>query len=184
MEENLIAEVTWGPVSRTSDYVYASMIQQKGTKILFDNRYFASGKTIKTWLSKTNFQANRMAPPLPLLAPGREYSVRKHFTSEPEGTVYLQFHYYNRQNELIDTEILKDTDERFTLPKDTFWYQLSIVGAGCHAVIFEKIAIYGQIDQRELFLEEGLNLQYKRKDLPSELFLVKDFIQTVTDEGV
>lgn len=181
---HLLASVKWGELSRTTDYVYGSSIRRQGKDILFENQHFASGRTIKKWLSKTNFQAHRMTPSLPLLKAGTTYRLEKNYRTQPKDASYLLIEYYNRRDEIIGKEILKHQDWTFTLPDETYWYSMSLIGAGCHQLHFQSILIYGEDKERSLVLEGASSQPYKEGEFPSELWLVQPLIETADDEGV
>lgn len=184
MENKLIDRIYWGDMTSHSNYLYGSTIKYSGSSVHFENPYFAAGKAIKTWRSKTNYQSQRVSPSLPILVPGASYRVEKDFSSVPEHTCYLQIQYFNRQEEVIGTEILKKDDHNFTYPKDAYTYVIKLVGAGCQQVSFHSLSLYGVESNATIHLSVESKHLYKTSTLPPELELVRNVIQIVDDEGV
>ncbi|HFI0083144.1 TPA: accessory Sec system protein Asp3 [Streptococcus suis] len=184
MEKKLIDRIYWGDVASHSNYLYGSSIRFVDRSVYFENPYFAAGKAIKTWQSKTNYQAHRVSPSLPILVPGESYTVLKEFSSVPEGTCYLQLRYFNRQGEQIGTEILRDEDDCFVFPEQAYSYSISLMGAGCDHLVFHSLSLYGHTGAGKLQLEDVPSRKYWEKILPDSLYLVKSLIQVANDEGV
>ncbi|WP_398584302.1 accessory Sec system protein Asp3 [Streptococcus suis] len=85
----------------------------------FSNQRFASGKPIKKWESRTNYQGNRRSPVLPLLRPGASYRLKQGFQVEPAGRAYIQLRFLNQRGDEVGLIILKNGEEEFTCPVDS-----------------------------------------------------------------
>ncbi|HFU4202711.1 TPA: accessory Sec system protein Asp3 [Streptococcus suis] len=180
MTEYYLQKIRWNDGG--SFYLYGSSIQYNGDDVIFENLRFASGKKIKSWVSRTNFQGNRQSPCLPLLVPGCEYRLEKNFSVEPDGSVYLQLEFRNRQEEVVGLTILKDDDDTFTYPKDAFTYSLTLFSAGCQRVHFSSIVIYA-LEKVEVFrLESGIRGYYAKHYHLSDIEFVKSLINEARNE--
>lgn len=148
MGEILLAQILWGEVAPRVNYLYGSKIHYHLQEVYFENTTFASGKVIKTWRSRTNYQKERRAPELPPLQAGQRYRLEQQLTGSPQGATYLQLQFYNRQGEEIGREILRGEEGTFLYPQETFTYTLKLVSAGCDSVTFQAINLYGPASPR------------------------------------
>lgn len=143
MTEVVLAAIGWGDVAPRINYLYGSHISYKEQGVYFENVTFASGKPIKTWRSRTNYQDARKSPELPPLQGGKSYRLVQKISVEPQGAVYLQLQFFNRQGEEIGRAILRGKEETFLCPPTTFTYQLQLISAGCHNLFFQQLTLYG-----------------------------------------
>ncbi|HEM3438630.1 TPA: accessory Sec system protein Asp3 [Streptococcus suis] len=177
MEGYLVQNIYWGDTASGLDYLYGSVIHRVGKLVHFENQRFASGKTIKKWLSSTNYQQSRKAPDLPLLKPGATYSIVQKFQVEPEGRAYLQLDFFNRQGEAIGLMILKKDEEVFMFPQDAYTYTISLKSAGCQSVAFSHLALYCKEGRKSFRLPKVGRGYYARERYPEDVEFVKCLIQ-------
>ncbi|HFI0306850.1 TPA: accessory Sec system protein Asp3 [Streptococcus suis] len=170
MERELARAILWGTYENNQVYYYGSLLKRQGTDVFFENLRFPSGVTIKAWSSRTNYQAERRVPELPLLLPGAPYRLQQELVAEPANTVYFLVQFFNRQNEEIGLTVLKNGKETFTYPKETFTYTIKMVNAGCLRLHFSKLIISGPAPATNLVTtaeSAGTGV------IPTELDLVK-----------
>lgn len=175
-----IQKVLWTDSSNV--YLYGSTIKYlEHNRVFFENLRFSTGKTIKKWLSKTNFQANRTLPELTLLKPNHTYELVSKLTTVPEGYVIIQINFYNRQKEKIGFSIIRDHSSDFIVPDDTYFYDISLIGAGCISVEFCYLELFEVIETQEE--KDGIELNsYVESSLPSELELIRTLIAFSKDK--
>lgn len=183
MDEYLVQHIYWGDTSSDSDYLYGSVIHHYDRVVHFENLRFASGKTIKKWVSHTNYQHSRCTPALPILRPGRRYRLAQKFQAEPLGRAYLQLEFFNRQGEAIDLLILKKGEEEFTYPLEAFSYTVSLLSAGCQTVTFSHLSLYCQEKTRTIHLADEKRGYYSYGNYPKDIELVKHLIRDLRHEG-
>ncbi|MBF0787141.1 MULTISPECIES: accessory Sec system protein Asp3 [unclassified Streptococcus] len=179
MTKSLLAVIRWQEVYSGSAYLYGSSLDFSGESVLFQNPRLASGKPIVRFLSKTNYQGNRRSPDLPLLIPNQTYFLERSITTEPAGRMFAQIDFFNRQNEKISFEVLRQGIEQFVCPPDTFSYTISIFSAGCTQLCFKEMRLYQEEQDAEMKCDSPLQKQYTEKQLPEELQFVKPLIQLV-----
>lgn len=184
MAEERIHTIYWGPVSSQANYLYGSVIRYTGRSVYFENLRFASGKPIKTWLSRTNYQANRRSPELPLLHPGKRYRLEQNILIEPEGTAYFQLRYFNRQNEEIGREILRQGEEDFIYPEEAYTYTLTLVSGGCQRLHFKSLVLYGTVSYRSRASLKNDSHQYSEEHYPEALALLAPLLPLQNKEGM
>lgn len=179
MIKNLLATIHWQEVHSGSAYLYGSLIDFSGESVLFQNPRLASGKPIVKFISKTHYQGNRRSPDLPLLIPNQTYFLERDISTKPAGRIFTQLDFFNRQNEKILSKVLRQGEEKFTCPSDTFSYTISIFSAGCTEFCFKEMRLYQEGQPMEVKGKAPLQRQYTEKQLPEELQFVKSLIQIV-----
>lgn len=182
MKKQLGQDIYWGETTR-EDYLYGSVIRRANQAIYFENVRFPSGKVIKKWTSRTNYQADRSVPFLPLLIPGVVYSLSPVMQVEPAGRVYLQLEFFNRQLESIGLVILKDGEHDFRYPQEAFTYTISLMSAGCRSLAFSHIALNRSTTDRVIYLSEQPRGYYAYGSYPPEIAFVRKLIPTIREKG-
>ncbi|MGT2965245.1 accessory Sec system protein Asp3 [Streptococcus acidominimus] len=179
MTKCLLAVIRWREVYSGSAYLYGSSLDFSDESVLFQNPRLASGKPIVSFLSRTNYQGNRRSPDLPVLTPNQTYFLERDILAEPAGRLFVQIDFFNRQNEKISFEVLRQGVEQFTCPADTFSYKISILSAGCTQIRFKEMRLYQEEEPVEMKREIPLQKCYTEKQLPEELQFVKPLIQLI-----
>lgn len=180
MTERLLKTIYWQEVYSRATYLYGSLLDISKEEMHFYNPRLAPGKPIVRFTSRTNYQGDRRSPDLPLLIPNSTYRLECQIVSEPENRIYIQIDYFNRQNEQISFDILREGVEEFSCPQETFVYTITVLSAGCQRVRFKELRLY----QKEATSDENLKRQplqkrYVESQLPEELQFVKPFIQLI-----
>lgn len=174
-----IACLKWEEIAQGHGYLYGSMISFEKGKARFQNRLVASGKSIVTFFSDTNYQQKRRSPDLPLLQPGQTYHIRSDIETVPLNRYFLQLLFFNRQGEKISFEIIRETEAFFTYPKEAYTYELHVKSAGCDSMVFGEIALYQDLAEEQ---ESLVAASYRKDSIPEDLLLVANLIRT-QEEG-
>lgn len=125
-----------------SSYNHGGSFYFQDGKVFFSNPLMPPSFAMNEWVSQTNFQDNRVEPDLPLLKRGHTYQIDLEADIVPQKTVYIRIDYYNRLNDQIGFEILKNDKRDFCYPKDAYWYKISLINAGCESMVFKHMVIY------------------------------------------
>lgn len=144
MTTHKLERIYWGDVTNSTTYLYGSKISYFGKSFIFENKTVASGKVLKTWFSRTHYQANRKSPELPILYRGKTYRLDAVMTTQPSQRVYFQITYFNRQNEEVGFTILRGDQQTFTFPDNAFTYTISLLNAGCQNLTFSYFDLYAE----------------------------------------
>lgn len=184
MSEYFVQKIYWGDTANGGDYLYGSEIQHFDNGVRFSNQRFASGKPIKKWESRTNYQGNRRSPVLPLLRPGAFYRLKQRFRVEPAGRAYIQLRFLNRRGEEVGLVILKNGEEEFTCPVDSFTYTITLCSAGCHSVDFYYLSLYSMEKPRAIHLSDEPRGFYANERYPKDIAFVKKLVQKLKKEEV
>ena len=142
MSEHVLHVVYWDDLSADT-YLYGSDIRfEKDRSVFFENLMMPSGMTIKKWWSSTSYQAQRIEPSLPLLLPGKEYTVCAYYDDEPAGTVFLRFDFFDQQGKKTGTYIMDEKRGAFVCPENTYTYTAELVQGGSDRVRFQRFEIF------------------------------------------
>ena len=139
----------------------------------------ASGRTLVTIQSQTNYQAHRRVPQLPLLVPGFRYRLKRDIQSQPEGRCLVGLDFYNRQAERIARLVLRPDEESFQCPDDAYTYELTLTNAGCHRLTISKIELLEESQQMAIPLTVPVEKCYTLTERPQELAFVASLLKQV-----
>ncbi|HFR3425447.1 TPA: accessory Sec system protein Asp3 [Streptococcus suis] len=150
--------IKWNHFAQDS-YSYGSQIDFDKELITFENALMPPSFEVKKWYSRTNFQAKRQTPTLPLLKKGESYQLVLDAEAYPQGSLYMHLVFFDRFGQELGSEILKDKQSIFTYPKDAYAYEISLVNAGCKRLVFHSILLQSTFSPQEdvTFLEEKCN---------------------------
>ncbi|MGT2911802.1 accessory Sec system protein Asp3 [Streptococcus cameli] len=176
MGKILIKKIEWPYVRSGQSYLYGSKVSFEENETLLHNPRLAAGKPLRTFQSRTNYQGNRSVPDLPALIPGKKYAIELDMETTPPLRYFVQIMFYNRQGEIVETTVLREGEEEFACPEDTFTYTVYIRSAGCYTLSFRSLSILkiAEPSDTEVLPIVG---KYKSADLPNELELVRNFIE-------
>ncbi len=126
-------------------YLYGSEVNINGTETMeLKHSLMPAGTKIAEWESHTNYQAARKDPTLPALKEGQEYVFRVSMEEDvPEGILF-RLDFYDRQQELIEHQILRERCETFLVPEGTYNYTLQMIQAGAQQICFRHAEIYNK----------------------------------------
>lgn len=132
-------------------YSYGSKVDFQKQIISFDNPLMPPSFEIKRWYSRTNFQAKRQTPTLPVLNRGEKYRLIVDAESYPENSFYIRVLFFNRFGKQTGFKFLKTKDATFTYPKDAYSYDIAILNAGCEKLEFHSMVLKSLDDTSESF---------------------------------
>lgn len=174
--KELLAEIRWKDVWSGAVYLYGNQLAftDKGVHLFFP--LIPSGKPLLKLVSRTNYQGNRRSPDLPLLMPGQHYTLESGITVYGKGNFYLQIEFFNRQNEKIGFEIVRQSPQTFTCPEETFTYELSVMTSGCQEFLFEQLCLYQEKEEEPMRFGFPHSHTYLGTSLPQDLEFVRGLI--------
>lgn len=135
----------------TSDtYLYGSEISyHRKKKVEFNNNLMPPGTIIKQWYSKTNYQAQRIEPALPMIDGESEYQLIVNISCIEEEKWLIRLVFYDRYDLEAGSIIIKDRVTNFRCPLKTYSYTLQLINGGMTHFYFHSIII------REIMYETG-----------------------------
>lgn len=135
--------IRWREVLSNS-YAAGSVIKiNKDNSIYYANRLMPPGTVIHTWYSKTNYQAMRIEPMLPLIDGEAAYSlsINAEYLGDSKGKAILRVVFFNRYDEEFDSIILRDEKSMFVPPITTYSYRIELINGGISEFIFKSLII-------------------------------------------
>ncbi|HFI0716563.1 TPA: accessory Sec system protein Asp3 [Streptococcus suis] len=181
-------EIKWNHFAQDT-YSYGSRIDFAKEAIAFENPLMPPSFEVKKWYSRTNFQAKRQTPTLPLLKKGESYQLLLDAEAYPQGSIYLRLVFFDRFGQELGFEILKDKESIFTYPKESYAYEIALVNAGCESLTFHSMLLQSTLPPQEelTFLEEKLNstspsrLHIVFLEKPEDVYYEKDLFTACID---
>ncbi|MFC6293631.1 accessory Sec system protein Asp3 [Macrococcus epidermidis] len=131
--------ITWNQISGKT-FMYGTEISFNDT-VTFRNELMPSGTLIHEWVMRTNYQADRNIPSLPILKRKREYKIKFNIESTPENSVYFKILFYRRDESLIESIIFDTYDASFTFPEAAYFYKIALMSASVVSFEFVNIVI-------------------------------------------
>lgn len=124
-------------------YLYGSKIVfHKKDDVEFENRLMPPGTIIKQWYSKTNFQAQKIEPTLPIIDGEGEYQITLNIDSTSDtGACLGRLVYYDRYGVEAGNFTLRDKETIFRCPLKTYSYCLQLINGGVTKFHFHSIVI-------------------------------------------
>lgn len=153
----------------SNSYAYGSIIEfLPNNKVQYKNRLMAPGTVLHTWYSKTNFQATRVEPSLPLIDGENAYLLTANieYPSEKHAGAILRVVFVDRYDNEFERIIIRDGRGMFKPPITTYSFKIELINGGCSEFIFDSLVLQ-EISEEEFDAEcERIekNKKYRKKD--------------------
>lgn len=147
--------VHWNEYTSNS-YTYGSKIKfLDNQRVSFENSLMPPGKVINGWSSRTNFQAQRIEPALPIIDGEAVYhiTVNMEFEESREEDIMIRIIYYDRYDEKVESIILRGKSNYFKPSIQTHSYKIELLNGGIHKFVFDSI-IMREVSQEEFDAEQ------------------------------
>ena len=133
--------IYWDETAQDS-YAYGSNVSFAWDgSVVFENEGMPPGFVIRQWQSYSDYEASLTAAKLPMLEEGKSYHLRVIKQDEPEDGSFLRINYYDRKGELLEFQMLKETESVITYPKGAFRYTLQLVQGGARTIRFRRVEL-------------------------------------------
>jgi accessory secretory protein Asp3 len=136
--------IYWNEYSANA-YLYGSEIfYHKKDDVEYINALMPPGTVIKEWYSRTNYQARRIEPALPLIDGEGSYRMTVSLDC-PEGEAWLmRLVFYDRYDMEAGSIPVRDNVTEFRCPLKTYSYKLQLINGGMtrfhfHSVVIQEI---------------------------------------------
>lgn len=141
--------IYWDEYS-SDTYLYGSEVSyHRKKKVEFKNNLMPPGTIIKQWYSKTNYQAQRIEPALPMIDGELEYQLIVNISCMEHEKWLIRLVFYDRYELEASSIIIKDRVSNFRCPLKTYSYRLQLINGGMTHFYFHSIII------REIVYETG-----------------------------
>lgn len=133
--------IYWNEYS-SDTYLYGSEISyHQKNDVEFKNNRMPPGTIIKQWYSKTNYQAQRIEPALPMIDGESVYQIRMDVECPKGQECLLRLLFYDRYDVESGSIILRDEVTNFRCPLKTYSYRLQLINGGATQFHFHSIVI-------------------------------------------
>lgn len=135
-------DVKWSP--EMSDYYkHGSTVEYLDGKkaVFFKNNMLSPGASVAKWVSNPNYQGDRGFMQLPLLEKGKSYYISLQAKASPNPSPLIKITFYNRVEEVIGIQLVKESKEEFVYPMKAYTYSIEILNNGIKELFFRKIGI-------------------------------------------
>lgn len=123
-------------------YLYGSEVfYHKKDDVEFRNRLMPPGTIIKQWYSRTNYQAQRIEPALPMIDGEGTYQIILHMDCMENEAWLLRLVFFDRYETEIDSIDIRDRVKEFRCPLRTYSYRLQLINGGMTEFHFHSIVI-------------------------------------------
>lgn len=155
-------------------YAYGSKIEFKNDQsVVYNNRLMPPGTVINRWYSKTNFQAQRLEPTLPLIDGERAYEIVSDisYNSEESKPLMLRIIFYDRYDAEAESIIVRENKAVFKPSIKTYSYCVELINGGnadftFHSLVLREISedeYHEQLERIEEIKENSSKGKKKRK---------------------
>lgn len=133
--------IYWNEYS-SDTYLYGSVISYyKKDNVEFVNYLMPPGTIIKQWYSKTNYQASRIEPALPMIDGESQYQITINIDC-PKGEAWLvRLAFYDRYDVEAGCLTIREKVTAFQCPLKTYYYKLQLINGGMTRFCFHSIII-------------------------------------------
>lgn len=161
-------------------YAYGSKIEFKDDlSVVYSNRLMPPGTVIHRWHSKTNFQAQRIEPTLPLIDGECAYAISSDiaYNSPDSKELMLRIVFYDRYDVEAESMIVRGGGTVFKPSIKTYSYCIELINGGNADFTFKSLVLreiskeeYDEQQERIEKLKEGASKGKKkrRKDKKSK----------------
>lgn len=133
--------IYWNEYS-TDTYLYGSEINYYAKNdVVFVNPLMPPGTVIKQWYSRTNYQAQRIEPALPMIDGESDYRLVVDIDTSPEATCLVQLIFYDRYETEVGSLTVRDRTVDFKCPLKTYSYRMQLISAGVRKFRFHSVEI-------------------------------------------
>ena len=133
--------IYWNEFS-SDTYLYGSeIIYHKKDDVEFRNALMPPGTLIKQWYSRTNYQAQRIEPALPMIDGEGKYQMLVNIDC-PEGEAWLvRLVFYDKYDVEAGAVSVREDTADFQCPLKTYSYRMQLINGGMTQFHFHSIVI-------------------------------------------
>lgn len=133
--------IYWNEYSADT-YLYGSEIEyHKKDQVNFRNLLMPPGTVIKQWYSRTNFQAKKIEPALPIIDGESDYRITVNIDTPSGGSCLVRLVFYDRYEEEAGSVTIRDEAEEFRCPLKTYSYCMQLINGGVKEFCYHSIVI-------------------------------------------
>lgn len=131
-------------------YLYGAKLQfHKKDDVEYENLLMPPGTIIKKWYSKTNYQAQRIEPSVPMIDGESEYRITVNIDTEENQQCLVKLLFFDRYENEAGSIIVKGDSMRFRCPLKTYSYEMQLINGGTTHFHFHSIVIQEVVNETE-----------------------------------
>jgi accessory secretory protein Asp3 len=136
-------------------YLYGSEVDfHSKDDVEFTNKLMPPGTIIKQWYSKTNFQAQKIEPSLPMIDGESNYHISLNLDSPVRGGLMVRLVFYDRYEVEAGSLMVNRREMDFKCPLKTYSYRMQLINGGVTNFHFHSIVIQEVSDEQKKGSEE------------------------------
>ena len=148
--------IYWNEYS-SNTYLYGSEITYHAKdNVEYENLLMPPRTVIKQWLSKTNYQAHRIEPSLPIIDGERRYRVTVHIDCPEDEQWLIELIFCDKYDAVAGRIAIRDDVSYFQCPLRTYSYRMELVNGGMTRFRFHYVEIQEVEDEQEEKFEEAI----------------------------
>lgn len=133
--------VYWNEYSADT-YLYGSEITYHGRDdVEFVNPLMPPGTVIRQWYSRTNYQAQRIEPALPMIDGESRYRLAVDIDTPSDERPLVRLIFYDRYETEVGSLTIRDRVADFQCPLKTYSYRMQLINGGERELRFHSIVI-------------------------------------------
>ena len=134
-------KIYWSEHS-SDTYLYGSEIwYHKIDDVEFENLLMPPGTIIKQWHSKTNYQAQRIEPALPMIDGESEYQMLVDIDCREGEAWIVRLVFYDKYDVEAGSVTIRETGTSFRCPLKTYSYRMQLINSGMTRFRFHSIDV-------------------------------------------
>ncbi|RKI87227.1 accessory Sec system protein Asp3 [Parablautia intestinalis] len=131
-------------------YLYGSEVTcHRKDDVEFVNHMMPPGTVIKQWYSKTNYQAQRIEPALPMIDGESDYRLIVDIDTAAGEECQVRLVFYDRYETEVGNITARDRVTDFKCPLKTYSYRMQLLSGGAREFHFHSIIIQEVLHERE-----------------------------------
>lgn len=133
--------VYWNEYS-SDIYLYGSEVSYiSKDDVEFRNNLMPSGTVIKQWYSRTNYQAQRIEPTLPMIDGEGTYRITVNIDCPEDEAWLMRLVFYDRYEVEAGSVAIRERVTDFRCPLKTYSYRLQLINGGMTRFHFHCVTI-------------------------------------------
>lgn len=133
--------IYWNEYS-SDTYLYGSRITyHKMDDVEFENERMPSGTQIKQWYSRTNYQAQRIEPALPMIDGEGRYQIEVRIDCPEDEAWQVRLVFYDKYGAEAGIVSVRERVAEFQCPLKTYSYRMQLMNGGMTRFHFHSIVI-------------------------------------------
>lgn len=148
--------IYWNEYSADT-YLYGSeIIYHKKDDVEFRNALMPPGTLIKQWYSRTNYQAQRIEPALPMIDGEGRYQIFVNIDCPEDEAWQVRLAFYDKYDVEAGTVTVREDMTDFQCPLKTYSYRMQLINGGMtqfhfHSIVIREVEdeIYGEFEKIE-----------------------------------